>query len=172
MPKQKNILEQNRRLLLQISLIIALIIMLGVFNIETNSKEDTPNNYVEINLEIDTLKPDNKAVTKPTPNKHKHKITEQAKFKGGKEALKKYLHDNLQYPEEAKEKNIQGRIYVKFKITENGKIKHVKVIRSIHPIIDKEAIRIIKSMPNWIPAKSNNENIESEKVLPIIFINI
>ncbi len=170
MPKQKNILEQNRGLLLQISLIIALIVMLGIFNIETNSKEDTQNNYVEINLEIDTLKIGNKTIIKPIPNINKHKITKQAKFKGGKDALKKYLQENLQYPEEAKEKNIQGRVYVKFKISENGKIKQVKVIRSIHPIIDKEAIRIIKSMPSWIPAKSNNENIESEKVLPIIFI--
>jgi len=172
MPKQKNILEQNRGLILQISLIITLIIMLGIFNIETNSKEDTLNNYVEINLEIDTLTTGNKTITKPIPKINKHKITEHAKFKGGKDALKKYLQENLQYPNDAKEKNIQGRVYVKFKISETGKIKQVKVIRSIHPIIDKEAIKVVKSMPNWIPAKSNNENIESEKVLAIIFINI
>lgn len=145
--------------------------MLGVFNIETKSSEDVENNFVEINLEVDTLNIDLKHITKPKPNKINVKITEQAKFKGGNKALEKYLKENLKYSNEAKDKNIQGRVYVKFKITENGKIKDVKIIRSIHPLIDNEAKKVIKEMPNWIPAKANNEQVESEKVLPIIFIN-
>jgi len=170
MTKHKNILEHNRGLLLQMSLIIALLIMLVVFNIEIKNSEDPKNNFVEINLEVDTLSVNNKNITKPTPNRANKTMNEQSKFKGGNDALIKYLHKNLNYPEEAKEKNIQGRVYVKFKIAKTGKIKDVKIIRSINPLIDNEAKRLIKEMPDWIPAKANNEQIESEKILPIIFI--
>ncbi len=171
MTKQKNILEHNRELLLQISLIIVLIIMLGVFNIEIKSSDDKQNNYVEINLDVDTLNNNLNHVSKPKPNNTNVKITEKAKFKGGKKELKKYLQENLNYPKEAKQKNIQGRVYVKFKISENGKIKDVKIIRNVHLLIDNEAKRLIKEMPNWIPAKAGNEQVESEEILPVIFIN-
>ncbi len=146
--------------------------MLGIFNYESKNIEEVPNNYIQIKLTIDTITLDKQRVKKPNPNILITKITEQAKFKGGKEALVKYFEKNLKYPKEALKKNIQGRVYVKFKISEYGKIKNIKVIRSIHPTIDNEAKRLIKEMPDWIPAKSINNPIKSEQILPIIFMNI
>lgn len=169
--KHINRLEQNRGLILQISLIIALLIMLAIFNIESKSTQDKGNSYVEINLELDSLCLKDGEIKRPTPDVFNVKITEHATFKGGKEALKKYFKENLNYPKEALNQDIQGRVYVKFKITEYGKIKDVKVIRSIHPLIDNEAIRLINTMPDWIPAKANDEQVRSEQVLPVIFIN-
>jgi len=169
--KYINKLEQNRGLLLQISLIIVLFIILAIFNIESKSGSGVPNSYVEINLEIDTINLKEGNIKRPTPGILNIKITEQAQFKGGKDALIVYLKENLKYPKEALEKDIQGRVYIKFEISEYGKIKDVKVIRNIHPLIDDEAKRLIKEMPDWIPAKANNEQVESEQILPIIFIN-
>ena len=172
MKKHPNILEQNRGLLLQLGLIFSLLIMLAIFNYESSSGEDTTKNYVEINLEIDSLSAVNEKITKPLPSHFRINITEQAKFKGGDKALRKYFADNLNYPKQAKEKDIQGRVYVKFTITEYGKIKNVKVVRSIHKLIDNEAIKLIKNMPDWLPAKANNEQVESEHILPVIFLKL
>jgi len=168
--KHINRLEQNRGLLLQISLIIALFLILAIFNVESKSVSDIENSYVEINLEVDTINLKKGNIKRPTPGILNIKITEQAKFKGDKDALSKYFKENLNYPKEALNKDIQGRVYVKFKISEYGKIKDVKIIRSIHPLIDNEAKRLIKEMPDWMPAKANNEQVESEEILPVIFM--
>ncbi len=146
--------------------------MLGIFNYESKNIEDVSNNYIQIKLTIDTLISGKQKVKKPNPNILIAKITEQAKFKGGKKALVKYFKENLKYPKEALKKDIQGRVYVKFKISEYGKIKNVKIIRSIYPTIDNEAKRLIKEMPDWIPAKSMDAPIKSEQILPVIFMKI
>ena len=77
-------------------------------------------------------------------------IQEQPKFF---EDVKKYLADSIRYPEEAKEKNIQGTVYVYCVIEKDGSISHVKILRSDNTILNKEAIRVIATMPKWTPAK-------------------
>jgi len=72
-------------------------------------------------------------------------------FPGGVTALKKYLKENIRYPEECREDSIQGRVVVGFLISKRGKIKHAHVKRSLHPLLDKEALRVVKSMPKWSP---------------------
>ncbi len=165
-----NKLEENRGLLLQISIIVSLLTVLAAFNYKSKNKAEFSGDYIKINLEIDTSISVNNKFTKPLPLNIKNKILQQAQFPGGENALRLYFSDNLNYPEKAKEQNIQGRVYVKFTINQYGKIKNVKLVRSIHPLLDNEAVRLIRNMPDWQPAKTKTGTFDSEHVLPVIFI--
>lgn len=70
-------------------------------------------------------------------------------FKGGLPALAQFMKDNLKYPRKASRKNIEGTVYVKFKIDTQGKVTGVEVVKGIFPECDEEAVRVIKSMPDW-----------------------
>ncbi|MFB6319571.1 energy transducer TonB [Saccharicrinis sp. FJH54] len=91
-------------------------------------------------------------------------------FPGGDKALADYLSRTLKYPSIAQENGIQGRVYVKFTVTRSGELIDVKVIRGADPALDMEAVRVIKLMPNWIPAEVNNVPIDLDFVFPINFI--
>lgn len=90
-------------------------------------------------------------------------------FPGGEAALIKFVADNLQYPEAAKAKKIQGFVVVKFVVTKTGEIGEVKIVRSKYPSLNKEAVRIVKSLPNFIPGKINGEVVDWWYTLPIKF---
>lgn len=94
----------------------------------------------------------------------------RAEFKGGKQALAEFLKNNLMYPLEAEKANIQGRVFVSFIIKKNGSIGDIEVIRGVHPLLDAEAIRVIKIMPKWEPATENGEKIDSKFTLPVSFL--
>ena len=90
-------------------------------------------------------------------------------FLGGEVALMKFIADNLHYPDSAKAKKIQGRVVVKFVVTKTGEIGKVKIVRSKDLDLDKEAVRIVKSLPNFIPGKLNGEVVDMWYTLPITF---
>ena len=90
-------------------------------------------------------------------------------FLGGEVALMKFIADNLHYPDSAKAKKIQGRVVVKFVVTKTGEIGEVKIVRSKDLDLDKEAVRIVKSLPNFIPGKINGEVVDMWYTLPIKF---
>jgi TonB family protein len=89
-----------------------------------------------------------------------------ATFKGGNEALKIYLSQNLHYPKTASK---AGTVYVKFTVEKDGTITNAIVLKSVEPILDNEALRVIRIMPTWIPAKMYDKTIVSNYVLPIKF---
>lgn len=102
--------------------------------------------------------------------------TEQAKlketaahFEGGDEAMFVFLNRNLRYPEEAAEKNIQGRVIVQFKIQKDGSITDAKVARGVDPQLDAEAIRVVESMPKFVPATKDGEPVAVWYTMPINF---
>ena len=163
---RNNKLEQNRGLILQISIIISLLIVLAAFSYKSKYPTRFLGEFVEINLQPETVETNSIKINKPVPDKNK----KNAEFIGGENALKHYIKTNLRYPEKAEKQNIQGRVYVKFTVNRYGKIKNVKIVRSIHPLIDNEALRLIKEMPDWQPAKTKNGSVESEQILPIIFM--
>ncbi len=97
-----------------------------------------------------------------------------AEFPGGQAACMKFIKENLRYPESAAKAGIEGRVVVKLIIGTEGEIKEAKVYRGINPEMDAEALRIIKSMPKWVPGKSylgknNGEPVVSYFTLPITF---
>ena len=101
-------------------------------------------------------------------------MEEMPEFPGGTEALKEYLDKNMKYPAEAKEKGIQGRVIAQFVVDEKGKVTSPKIVRSVDPSLDAEALRLIENMPQWTPGKKTDEKGKSKAVatqytLPIAF---
>jgi TonB family protein len=90
-------------------------------------------------------------------------------FPGGVEALKKFVAESMQYPAVALEKGIQGKVMVSFVVSNTGEIINVKVKSGVDVSLDKEAMRIVKSMPRWIPGKQNGEGVKVPYQIPINF---
>ena len=91
-------------------------------------------------------------------------------FPGGQQALFKYLSENVKYPVIAQENGIQGRVICQFVVNKDGKIVDVEVVRSGgDPSLDKEAIRVIKSMPPWKPGKQRGKAVRVKYTVPVNF---
>jgi len=90
-------------------------------------------------------------------------------FPGGDQALFKFLGDNVKYPVIAQENGIQGRVICQFVVNKDGSIVDVEVVRPVDPSLDKEAIRVIKSMPNWSPGKQRGKSVRVKYTLPVNF---
>ena len=93
----------------------------------------------------------------------------QPSFPGGASALLSFLQDNVHYPEEALKDSIQGKVVVSFIIEKDGSISNVQVARGVHPLLDKEAVRVVGLMPKWNPAKSNGDYLRVKYNVPVIF---
>lgn len=91
-------------------------------------------------------------------------------FPGGEVELRKYIANNLQYPEEAQKKKIQGTVIVRFVVDKDGKISNINIIQSVDPIIDEAAKKVIASMPVWKPAVKKGKNVKAMFTLPIAFV--
>ena len=90
-------------------------------------------------------------------------------FPGGDAALMKYIEENLQYPADAKAEGVEGRVIVYITFNTDGSIGEVEVARGRHPSLDKEAVRIVKSLPKFIPYKEGDGNKYFRFTLPITF---
>lgn len=90
-------------------------------------------------------------------------------FPGGEEELMKYIRDNLRYPVIAAENNIEGRVTIRFVVNKRGEVTDVTVLRGLDPACDNEAIRVVKSMPKWIPGKQNGVAVNVYYTLPIVY---
>jgi protein TonB len=106
-----------------------------------------------------------------TPDMVYEFVDEPAEFPGGLDSLRRFLSANLNYPENAINKELQGKCYIQFVVTASGEIDHVKVKKGVPkcPECDEEAIRVVKMMPNWRPGKVNNKKVNSYFSLPISF---
>ncbi len=90
-------------------------------------------------------------------------------FPGGDADLFKFLSNNVKYPVIAQENGIQGRVICQFVVNKDGSIVDVEVVRAVDPSLDKEAIRVIKSMPNWTPGKQRGKSVRVKYTLPVNF---
>ncbi len=90
-------------------------------------------------------------------------------YGGSNEVLLAYIEENFTYPEEARANNIEGMVVLKFTIDEEGFITKQEVERSVHPLLDNEALRILSTMKRWTPGKAHNQNATFEYQLPINF---
>lgn len=90
-------------------------------------------------------------------------------FPGGITALVQFLSKNLKYPTVCKEQKIQGKVLMKFTVKSDGSISNIRVTKSVDPYLDKEAVRVVKSMPRWIPGTQDGKPVSVEYTLPITF---
>ena len=96
-------------------------------------------------------------------------VEEMPEFPGGEKVLKAFVDATMKYPEIALENGIEGQVYVNFVVAKDGSVTNAKVIRGVDPSLDKEAKRIVESMPKWKPGKQNGENVEVAFTVPINF---
>lgn len=119
------------------------------------------------------LKVNEKVVDEVPPAVEETKIFEVVEqmpsFPGGDAALMQFLSKNIKYPVVAEENGIQGRVIATFVVERDGSITDVKVVKSVDPSLDKEAIRVLKSMPKWIPGKQNGSAVRVKYTVPVTF---
>lgn len=96
-------------------------------------------------------------------------VEQMPEFPGGQAALLKWINENIKYPAIAEENGIQGRVVCTFVVEKDGSTTDVLVARSIDPSLDKEAVRLLKKMPKWIPGKQRGENVRVKYTVPITF---
>lgn len=93
----------------------------------------------------------------------------QPYFPGGTPAVLNYLSKNIVYPAQAVTDKIEGKVVLQFTITKKGRIKDVEVIKSAHPLLDAEAVRVLERMPKWVPGKRDGKPINVKYALPVSF---
>lgn len=115
-------------------------------------------------------------IAAPEPPKH---VVEETKiftvveqmpmYPGGDAALMGYLRDNIKYPTVAAENGVQGRVVVGFVVERDGSITDVNILRGVDPSLDREAMRVVKSMPKWTPGKQNGSAVRVKYQVPVSF---
>jgi protein TonB len=96
-------------------------------------------------------------------------VDEMPAYPGGKDALRNFISQNVKYPDKAKKQGVQGKVFVSFVINKKGEVRNAKIERGVSPEIDKEAIRVIKSMPKWTPGKEKGKPAKVQFTVPINF---
>lgn len=107
------------------------------------------------------------------PKKEETKVYDEVEqmpsFPGGIAALMSFLSNNINYPKEAFENGIQGRVVCTFVVERDGSITDIRVVRGVHPLLDKEARRVLQQMPCWIPGKQNGDAVRVKFTVPVTF---
>lgn len=108
---------------------------------------------------------------KPEPEKtyDMANVQQKPEFPGGEAALYKWLGEHTQYPAQASEDGVSGRVVVQFVVSKTGSIENVQVVRGRHPALDREAVRVVKSMPKWNPGRNNGQPVKVTYTLPVNF---
>ena len=96
-------------------------------------------------------------------------VEQMPSFPGGMEALMQYLAKNMRYPVEAQKNKVQGRVVVGFIVSKDGDIKKAHILRGVDPELDAEAIRVIESMPRWMPGMQRGKAVAVSYTLPVMF---
>ena len=135
-----------------------LFILLGSFFCccQQQKKQDINQNQTNTSSQVDTTKMHYRADKMPT-------------YPGGLEALNSYIAQNTKYPPKARKKDINGKVYIKFAILPNGSVDSVTVERSLNKIVDKEAVKVINSLPKWEPGKKNGQSVGVWYTIPVPF---
>lgn len=128
-----------------VSLKVALMMLVLLFSFMTSTAQTKKNNMVFDIVEV------------------------MPQYPGGQIAMLKYFMENIKYPEQAMKKGIQGRVAVSFIVEKDGSISDVKPVLSVHPLLNKEAVRVVKSMPKWTPGKQNGKPVRVRFNLPVMF---
>ena len=137
----------------------------------TENKEGTKDRLAEaVRSDIAVTAPPPPPAPKPeVSNKVFDVVEEMPHFPGGPAALQAFLSSNTKYPVVAQENGVQGRVIVSFVVERDGSITDVKVVRSVDPSLDREATRVVRSMPRWSPGKQNGSAVRVKYTVPVVF---
>ena len=97
------------------------------------------------------------------------KVEQMPEFPGGQTELINFLVKSVKYPQQAMESAIQGKVFVSFVIGKKGSVLNAKIARGVDPLLDAEALRVVESMPKWIPGKEKGKDVAVQFTLPISF---
>lgn len=128
-----------------VSLKVALMMLVLLFSFTTSTAQTKKSNMVYDVVEV------------------------MPQFPGGQTAMLKYIMENIKYPKQIMEEGIQGRVTVSFIVEKDGRVSNVRLLRSVQPLLDKEAVRVVKSMPKWSPGKQNGKPVRVRFNLPVMF---
>ena len=160
----------GRMALIIVTSIILFFVYLGYQN---NRADDfSENNGVQSNAEIDKVSSGTMAVEDLKDREQEityDEVEVKPSFPGGLTALTQWLNGNVNYPAKAAKDGVEGRVIVEFVVEKDGSINDVKVVQSVDPLLDKEAVRVVKSMPSWIPGKQNGKPVRVTYSVPIVF---
>ena len=137
----------------------------------TENKEGTKDRLAEaVRSDIAVAAPPPPPAPKPeVSNKVFDVVEEMPHFPGGAAALQAFLSSNTKYPVVAQENGVQGRVTVSFVVERDGSITDVRVVRSVDPSLDREASRVVRSMPRWSPGKQNGSAVRVKYTVPVVF---
>lgn len=94
----------------------------------------------------------------------------EPQFPGGTEAMTAFIVKHIEYPEQARKNREQGIVYISFVVSKTGELKQIRVRKGVSPLLDAEAVRVISTMPNWIPGEVEGEVVGVNYTLPIHFM--
>lgn len=132
-------------------------------------ENDAANDNTEHVLKVGKGGTEIKAPTTSTANDVFGIVEQMPQFRGGDRELQAFLAANLRYPTECMLKGIKGRVILNMIIEKDGSVSHIEVIKSVHPLLDEEAVRVVSLMPKWLPGKQMGTAVRVKYTLPVTF---
>jgi protein TonB len=108
-------------------------------------------------------------ITPPPADEIFDVVEEEPAFPGGEDKMQDFIKKNVKYPDMSVQMGDQGKVYVRFVVEKDGSITNVSIARGVTPELDKEAMRVVKMMPNWSPGKQRARPVRTNVVIPIVF---
>ncbi|MBN2892771.1 MAG: energy transducer TonB [Bacteroidales bacterium] len=130
------------------------------FNFDTEADDDLMVDFTDIEFD------DSEGDVEEEPLVWAEQMPE---FPGGEAALRQFIGENVVYPELAAENDIQGTVYIRFVVTKSGKVGEVQVTRGVDPLLDDEAVRVVKKLPNFKPGSQGGRAVPVWFSVPIVF---
>ncbi|GAB2778575.1 protein TonB [Hymenobacter luteus] len=137
--------------------LLRLFLLLGLLPVATPSSAQKPGPNVQ---------PDEAPA--PTPAVY-HVAEVMPAFPGGAAAFQKFLHNEVHYPDEALQRHVSGKVYVRFLVTEEGRIRDAEVVKGLGAGLDEEALRLVRIMPWWSPGQNAGRPVRVLYTMPIVF---
>ena len=153
---------------LSIEIICMSVILIGICFADSFATDTTKGASLRSPNDSIALRKDSGSVTNEKDSVYlQWHVDKKAQFPGGPDSLKYFIERNFCYPPNWVE--LQGTVYVRFIVEKDGSISDVKVIRSIESLVDDEAVRVVRSMPKWIPAEKDGKAVRYRSMLPVKF---
>ena len=132
---------------------------------EATKTDDVKENAVTVKPDVEEV-----PIDKPVTKDEAFAVVEQMpEFPGGMKELMTYLKDNIKYPKAAQDKKVQGRVIVQFVVEKDGTLTEFKVMRSVDPDLDNEALRVLSEMPKWKPGMQKGQAVRVKYTVPVSF---